>query len=75
MKYSSSIDNSIEEIMKTKLYNFNKEFNEKEKFEKISKEYNFIPDGLEQNLCMLKKYIELGIPILIEGPTGSSKKL
>ena len=75
MKYSSSIDNSIEEIIKTKSYNFNEEFNEKDKFEKIAAEYNFIPDGFEQKLCMLKKYIELGIPVLIEGPTGSSKTL
>ena len=59
MENNLSIDNSIEEIIKTKLYNFNKEFNEKEKFEKIIEEYNFISDGLEQKLCMLKKYIEL----------------
>ena len=75
MKDTFSIDNTIEEIIKTKEYNFNEEFNKKDKFEKIIEEYNFIPDGLEQQLCMLKKYIELGIPILIEGPTGSSKTL
>ena len=45
MENNLSIDNSIEEIIKTKLYNFNKEFNEKEKFEKIIEEYNFISDG------------------------------
>ena len=57
MENNLSIDNTIEEIIKTKLYNFNKEFNEKEKFEKIIEEYNFISDGLEQKLCMLKKRI------------------
>ena len=53
--------NSIEEIMKTKFYNFNKEFNEKDKF--------------RAKIMYLEKNIELGIPILIEGPKCLSKKL
>ena len=54
--------NSIEEIMKTKLYNFNKQFNEKDKFR-------------TKIMYLEKIYIELGIPILIEGPKFLSKTL
>lgn len=53
-------------------FNFEKEF-KIEKFKEIAKKYNYIWDGLENQLCLFKKYLERGINILIEGPTGTSK--
>lgn len=42
----------------------------------IAKTFNFIfTEGAEERLCKLRDYMKCGVPVLLEGPTGTSKTL